>query len=141
MSKDVTRLTSEGIKMLATELIDVYESRKTPFGNSPSMTEEEEQFYNQRITDLEQLLYSAEPLPENKMNDTVTLGSKVTLFDPFLDEVETYKLVHPVEASPLRNYISIESILGRELLLRRKGDDIRITLYGETIRYNILDVK
>ncbi|MCF6411890.1 GreA/GreB family elongation factor [Pseudalkalibacillus salsuginis] len=141
MSKERTRLTSEGIKMLATELIDVYEGRKTPFGNASSMNEEEERFYKQRITDLEQLLYSAEPIPENKMSETVTLGSMVTLFDPFLDEIETYKLVHPVEASPLRKYISVESILGRELLLRKKGDDVRITLYGDTIRYNILDVK
>ncbi len=99
------------------------------------MNEEEERFYKQRITDLEQLLYSAEPIPENKMSETVTPGSMVTLFDPFLDEIETYKLVHPVEASPLRKYISVESILGRELLLRKKGDDVRVTLYGDTIRY------
>ncbi|WP_408008906.1 hypothetical protein ACJROX_00560 [Pseudalkalibacillus sp. A8] len=38
------------------------------------------------------------------MSETVILGSMVTLFDPFLDEIETYKLVHPVEASPLRKY-------------------------------------
>ena len=140
MSEQVTQLTCEGIQKLATELIEVYESRKTPFSHSEKWAEEESGFYNQRIKVLERLLYSAEPLPTGKRKDIVTLGCNVTLFDTYLEEVETYKLVHPIEASPSLKYLSVESPLGKELLLRRKGEQVSVSVYGDPIRYTIIDL-
>ncbi|MGM7703706.1 GreA/GreB family elongation factor [Pseudalkalibacillus sp. Hm43] len=140
MSEQVTQLTCEGIKKLATDLIEVYESRKTAPEVDPQQSEGENRFYDQRIQDLERLLYAAQPLQEGSRKGVITIGSKVTLFDSYLEEAETYMLVHPVEASPTMRYLSVDSLLGKELLLRKKGEQVSVSLYGDTIKYNILDV-
>ncbi|WP_349409093.1 GreA/GreB family elongation factor [Pseudalkalibacillus sp. SCS-8] len=140
MSGTITRLTSGGIKKLATELIDLYESRNNPHAVVAELASEEMCFYDTRIKELEKLLYSAEQLSEMTGEEAISLGSNVTLFDPHLDVTETYKLVHPVESSPTLNYLSVESILGKKLLHKKTGDEVCLSLYGDTIRYNILDV-
>ncbi len=140
MSEQVTQLTCEGIKKLATDLIEVYESRKTTPEVETQQYDSEKRFYDQRIQDLERLLYTAQPIQEGSRKGVITIGSTVTLLDTFLEEAETYMLVHPVEASPAMRYLSIDSLLGKELLLRKKGEQVSVSLYGDTIKYNILDV-
>ncbi|MCF6139656.1 GreA/GreB family elongation factor [Pseudalkalibacillus berkeleyi] len=140
MSEQITQLTSEGIKKLATDLIEMYESKKETFEQASEKMGEEAQFIKQRIVDLERIVYSAEPLKEGSRNGVVSLGSTVSLLDPFLDVVESYKLVHPIEASPMLNYLSVDSLLGRELLLRTKGEKVSVTVNNEIITYTILNV-
>lgn len=140
MSEQVTQLTCEGIKKLATELMDVYESRKTPLADKAVLSEEEKRFYETRIQTVERLLYTAQPLQEGEGEGVITLGSTVTLFDSFLEETDSYKLVHPIESSPTMNYLSVDSLVGKELLLRKKGEQVCVSLYGDTIKYTILDV-
>ncbi|WLD93492.1 GreA/GreB family elongation factor [Alkalihalobacillus sp. AL-G] len=139
MSVNSPQLTSEGIKTLATELLDVYDRRNKPLFNTAEMHKQEGEFSVKRIGELEHLLYSAELL-SGQRTETISLGSTVMLLDIFLDEVDTYRLVHPVEASPITRKLSIESALGKELLLKEKGDMVTVHLHGTRIRYQIIDV-
>jgi transcription elongation factor GreA len=139
MSEQSPQLTSEGIKTLATDLMNVYDRRNTPLFNTADMKEEESRFSAKRIKELEQLLYTAELLREER-TDTISLGSTVKLLDIYLNEVDTYRLVHPVEASPITKKLSVESILGKALLSKKKGDTVTVHLHGTQIQYQIIDV-
>jgi transcription elongation factor GreA len=139
MSEQSPQLTSEGIKTIATDLMNVYDRRNTPLFNTADMKEEESRFSAKRIKELEQLLYSVELLPEER-TETISLGSTVKLLDIYLNEVDTYLLVHPVEASPISRKLSVESILGKALLSKRKGEMVNVRLHGSHIQYQIIDV-
>ncbi|WP_257351324.1 GreA/GreB family elongation factor [Pseudalkalibacillus decolorationis] len=140
MSVNPTRLTSEGIKALATELMDVYDRRNKPQFNTEEMLTQESRFSVKRIQELEHLLYSAELLPDEQ-NEIISIGATVKLLDVYLKEIDTYRLVHPVEASPVKKLLSVESLLGKELLSKKKGDVVTIHLQGKSIQYQIIDVK
>ena len=79
-----------------------------------------------RISELRQLLASAEPLEAAAADEDVDrahIGSVVTV-RLARDEEATYTLVSPAEAAPRRGRLSIESPIGRALLGARLGDEV-----------------
>jgi len=78
-----------------------------------------------RIADLEQLLRSAMVLDDIPAGprDTVNLGSTVVV--DFGGDEETYTIVGAIEAKPKDGLISNESPLGRALLGKRVGQEVR----------------
>jgi transcription elongation factor GreA len=84
---------------------------------------EEQALLEGRIATLEHFLRNA-VLIENQSGNTVGLGSTVTIEDD--GEEETYTIVGPLEAAPLKGRISNESPMGRSLLMHKVGETVQV---------------
>ena len=94
-----------------------------------------------RIVAIEKMLRNAEVIDEEELDkETVTLGSRVTLFDVEFQEEITYHIVGSAEANPEKNRISNESPLGSGLIGQKVGDDVEIDAPAGLIKYQILAI-
>lgn len=82
-----------------------------------------------RIADIEVTLKCAKVIDESEVsNDSVHIGSIVTVFNSLLDEDVTYNIVSASEAEPENNKISDESPVGKSLLGKKAGDKFNVDL-------------
>ena len=94
-----------------------------------------------RIVAIEKMLRNAEIIDEEDIdNETIALGSKVTLFDEEFQEEITYHIVGSAEANPDKNRISNESPLGKGLIGQKLGDDVEIDAPVGIIKYKVLAI-
>ena len=92
-----------------------------------------------RIVAIEKMLRNAEVIDEEDIDkETITLGSKVTLFDVEFEEEVTYHIVGSAEANPEKLRISNESPLGAGLIGHKVGDSVEIDAPAGIIKYKIL---
>lgn len=68
------------------------------------------------------VIYSAEEGEKGK----VSLGSKVRVYDSVFNEEVVYTIVGTAEADIINNKISNDSIVGKSLIGRKKGDVVEI---------------
>ena len=68
------------------------------------------------------VIYSAEEGEKGK----VSLGSKVKVYDSAFDEEVVYTIVGTAEADIVNNKISNDSIVGKALIGKKKGDVVNI---------------
>lgn len=92
-----------------------------------------------RIGELEQILLHARTIQRAAGDDSVGLGSVVTLRDD-VGEEETWTLVSPEEANTFDGTISTESPVGRALVGCHAGDAPTVTTPGGTIVYTVVSV-
>ncbi len=69
--------------------------------------------------------------------DRVSYGSTVVLFDPQADREITYKLVSSEEADAGSGLISTTSPIGRSLMGKTEGDEVRVVTPGGVKEYEI----
>jgi transcription elongation factor GreA len=80
-----------------------------------------------RIIELDTMLQNIEIISETKSGSrSVRLGSKVTVRDLDLNEVETYTIVGSVEADPLNGKLSNVSPLAAALLEHKAGEVVTV---------------
>ena len=106
---------------------------------------EKQGFIEGRIKDLEDKLSRAEVIDPSKLSgNRVAFGArvKVTVSNEQGDELEqvTYRLVGPDEADLAQGTISITSPVGRALIGREVGDEVRVRMPVGMRAYEILDV-
>lgn len=155
MDKEIL-VTEDGYK----ELLDELEYRKTKLRyeiserikgamkegdlseNAEYHESKEEQNKNEsRIIVLEHTIKHSKVVKHNdKIKDTIQIGSKVKLKDLEFDEVLNYSLVGATEADPVAGKISNLSPLGSELLGKKKGIKIKVSSPGGIVEYEILEV-
>ena len=100
----------------------------------------EQAFLEGKILSLESMLSSAVIIAENDAsNGIVNLGSKVTVKESG-GTPEVYQLVGAAEANPKDGRISNESPLGRALLGRKVGDDIKVNAPSGTISFRVVAI-
>ena len=92
-----------------------------------------------RMRELEGLLQRAELIQREAGEDTVGLGSTVTLRTDD-GETEIWILVSPEEANTLDGSISTESPVGRALIGRRAGESAAVQTPGGEIVYTVVNV-
>ena len=86
-----------------------------------------QQFVQARIRDLRQRLSEISSIDLAKIpRDRVAYGSTVVLLDAERDEEITYRLVTPEESDPNAGLISTTSPVGRSLMGREEGDEVRV---------------
>ncbi len=93
----------------------------------------------QRIDDLEAQLDRAEVIAEHDL-DKVGLGSVVKLRDAKAKDSFEVQVVSPVEAGVLEGdvpKVSDESPLGKALIGRRPGDNVKVVINDKTSEYQI----
>ena len=72
--------------------------------------------------------------------DRVGLGSRVTVLDLKKEEEITYKLVTSEETDVAKGLISTSSPIGRGLLGKKVGDEVKITIPGGVRELEILEL-
>jgi transcription elongation factor GreA len=92
-----------------------------------------------RIYELEQTLERAEVIQREGGEETIGLGTKVTLRSDDGEE-ETWILVSPQEANTLDGTISTQSPVGEALIGRRVGDSATVRTPSGSIVYTVVAV-
>ena len=133
-------LTKEGLKRFEEEFNALKKAKtaKAKSGATPSVPlqavdseyftfQEDLDLLESRIAELENVLknYALIPLPPKSKREIVLLGATVEVeVDGQKDE---FTIVGSLEANPMLGRISDESLVGRALLGRRKGDEAKVS--------------
>ena len=158
MSIERVPITPEGYKKLEEELkrlktIDRPEAIKLielarAFGDLTENAEydtakDRQGFIEARIKELESKLSRAEVIDPSKLSskDRVMFGVRVTLEEIETDDPVTYQLVGPDESEPENGFISVTSPLGRALLGKREGDEVRVQTPGGLREFVVLKIE
>lgn len=155
MQKDIM-LTPEGLVKLKEELQELKTVRRKEvadrikqaidFGDLSENSEyddakNEQAFIEGRIQTLESMLRHVSVISKGQEDDnTIEIGSKVTVLDIELEEEEVYRIVGTIEADPMNNLISNESPLGQALLGAHRGDVIQVSAPVGLIEYKIVNI-
>ena len=155
MTKKPVQLTPQGFAKIKEELRYLVEVRRQQISDNmgtaiadgdlrESAAYDEarmEQSANEaRIADLEEIIARAVVVEAKAGEEAVArLGSSLVLEDEGGVRV-TYQLVGTHEADYLENRISDESPLGRQLMGRRSGDQVDLSLGRKQVRYMVVDV-
>ena len=96
-------------------------------------------FLNARIGHLKKRLADVMMVDFSKIpHDKAGLGSTVVVLDPKRDEEVTYYLVTSEEADPPNGRVSTTSPIGRALLNKQVGDEVKVVSPGGTRELEIL---
>jgi transcription elongation factor GreA len=96
-------------------------------------------FVNARLNQLKKRVAEMSMIDFTKIpHDKVGLGSTVVVFDTQKDEEITYFLVTSEEADAPAGKISTSSPIGRALLGKAVGDEVRVTIPGGVKQLEIL---
>jgi transcription elongation factor GreA len=153
---DQTFLTPEGLKKLEEELIFLRTVRRAQVAERLHNAQEdgelienaeyedaknEQAFLEGKILSLEAMLSNAVLISKEKGTDgVVRLGSKVTIKEVGGGKPEVYQLVGAAEANPKDGRISNESPIGKALLGRKIGDEIKVNAPSGTIPFRVVAV-
>jgi transcription elongation factor GreA len=88
-----------------------------------------------RINELDSIDLSKIP------TDKVAYGSIVDLYDPDKDEEITYRLVTPEESDPSGGMISTVSPIGKSLMGKEEGDEVRVQTPAGVRNFEIVRLK
>jgi transcription elongation factor GreA len=102
---------------------------------------ERQSFVDARLAQLKGRLRELSMVDLTKIpRDRVGLGSKVVLLDLNKDTKLTYKLVTSEEADAANGLISTSSPIGRGLIGKQVGDEVRIPIPGGVREVEILEL-
>ncbi len=94
-----------------------------------------------RIGELEEMIKNAQVVDVDAVGtDTVSILSKVTVYDADMEEEETYTIVGTTEADPDANKISDESPIGTALLGKKRGDVVTVETPGGSFELKIIEI-
>lgn len=94
----------------------------------------EQAFVEGRIMTIEQMLKNAVIIESNRAFDSVGIGAYVTVVERGGDDDEVYQIVGSAEADPAKGRISNESPVGRALLGKHVGDEVKVPI-PDGVRY------
>ena len=153
--QDAEYLSQEGFDRLKTELKDLRTVKRKEIAgrleyakglgdlseNSEYHEAKEAQLDNERrISELEDLLARSVIMSKDAVKKDVAIGSTVVLTRADVFEARRYILVGSEESNPAQSKISYESPLGRALLGRKKGDEVKFMAPRGEMKYKILDI-
>jgi transcription elongation factor GreA len=152
---DQTFLTREGLKKLEEELNFLRTVRRAQVAERLHNAQEdgelienaeyedaknEQAFLEGKILTLEAMLSNAVIIDKDGgPAGVVNLGSKVTIKEGNA-KPEVYQLVGAAEADPKDGRISNESPLGKALLGRKVGDDIKVNAPSGTLSFRVVAI-
>jgi transcription elongation factor GreA len=151
-----TFLTREGLKKLEEELNYLRTVRRAQVAERLHNAQEdgelienaeyedaknEQAFLEGKILTLESMLSSAVIIENDGPQGVVNLGSQVTVKEAGGgSKPEVYQLVGAAEANPKDGRISNESPLGRALLGRKVGDDVKVNAPSGTLSFRVVAI-
>ena len=94
-----------------------------------------------RISQIEAILKNVKVLDEDELTtETVTIGSKIKVFDLEFEEIVDYQIVGSTEADPMLGKISDESPVGKALLGRSVGDECDIEVPDGMVKMRVVEI-
>ncbi|MDO7976104.1 transcription elongation factor GreA [Oceanotoga teriensis] len=94
-----------------------------------------------RIKEIDYILDHAEIIIETATSDEVRLGTKLKIYDFKLKKEREFMLVTPQEADLSENKLSSDSLIGKAVLGKKKGEIISIkTIKGQIKKIEIKDI-
>ncbi len=101
-----------------------------------------QQFVQARIQQLRQRISEISSIDLSQIpRDRVAYGSTVVVLDAERDEEVTYRLVTPEESDPPAGLISTTSPIGRSLMGREEGDEVRVVTPNGPRNFEIRSLK
>ena len=102
---------------------------------------EEQAQIEARIVQLEKMLKNARVIDQDDIDlNTVSIGTRVKVYDVEFDEEVEYSIVGSTEADPDALKISDESPVGKALIGRNVGETVDVDTPGGTISLKILSI-
>jgi len=99
---------------------------------------ERQQFVQARVSQLRQRLREISSIDVSQVpHDRAAYGSTVVLYDAERDEEVTYKLLTPEESDPAAGIISTTSPIGKSLMNREEGDEVKVQTPRGTRQFEI----
>ncbi len=155
MDKDIY-VSKEGLEKLQEEMNELKTVKKREvaariktakeFGDLSENSEyddakNEQAFIEGRISEIESILKNAKIIEEVacKTTDEVCVGHTVTV--EFDKGVANFKIVGSYEADPEMGLISNESPIGKALIGKKKGEEVKVKVPAGEIKYKIKDIK
>lgn len=92
------------------------------------------------IAELDYKIKNAKIIEENDDTSFVHIGSRVTVFDPELEEEETYEITGTTESDAMNNKISNESPVGAALLKHKVGEEVTIVAPDGAYKLRITNI-
>ena len=150
MEKEIVYLTKEGYdlmqreldqakKILYEEIPDKLKASKLNGGDLRENKEYmylqgEQQYYEREVRRITAILEAAEIIPDEDISaEEIGIGTSFILQDLGIMESGTFTLVSPVEVDLEKGKISLSSPVGKALIGKRKGDEVKVTLpWGKT---------
>ena len=103
---------------------------------------EKQSFLEGKINEIKDALGKAEVIDiDEGPTDRVVFGRTVLLYDLVTDKELSYQLVGHYESAPENGRISIESPLGRGLIGRSVGDEVKIKIPRGIQEFEILEIR
>ena len=97
-----------------------------------------QQYVQARIQQLRQRLSEISSIDLSKIpRDRAAYGSTLVLYDAEREEEVSYRLVTPEESDPAAGLISTTSPVGRSLMGREEGDEVKVTTPSGTRNFEI----
>ena len=95
----------------------------------------------ERILKLENMIRKATIINEDEMSsDRVRVGLTVKVLDVEENEEMEFTIVGSTEADPFEGRISNESLVGQNLLGKKKGDIVEIVVPDGILNYKVIDI-
>ena len=102
----------------------------------------EQAFVEGRIKEIENMLRNARVVKDDEVDDhTVNVGTTVKIKDLDNGDIFTYTLVGSAETDPLKNKISNESPIGKNLIGHKIGDKVEVEVPSGTMTYEVLSIE
>jgi transcription elongation factor GreA len=102
---------------------------------------ERQGFVEGRIAELETQLATSQVEEIAGPYDRCVFGATVTMENVDTGDTKTYTLVGPYESAPEKGLISVATPIGRALLGREAGDEVRVNTPNGPQDYNIISVR
>lgn len=157
MNKEKVFLTKEGYALMQQELEhskkilyeEIPEKLKASKLNGGDLRENkeyiylqsEQQYYEREVRRLTSILERAEIIPDEEISaEEIGIGSSFILQDLDIMESGTFSLVSPVEVDLEKGKISIVSPVGKALLGKAEGDEVKVDLPSGTTRFRVIAI-
>ena len=102
---------------------------------------ERQSFLEGRINELKSVISRAEVIDvEKEPADSVIFGRTVTLYNVQTEAEIDYQMVGPYESDPENGKISVTSPLGKALIGKAAGDEIKAVTPGGIQEYEIIEI-
>jgi transcription elongation factor GreA len=139
LQDELDNLLTEKRKEIAERLREAMEGGELIEDAEYEAAKNEQAFVEGRIQELKILLANARVIEEIQDKEFVQLASKVTIRENGNDQ-EEYIIVGPAEANPREGRISNESPLGRALMNRRVGEEVKVEAPDGTFTVKIIKI-
>jgi transcription elongation factor GreA len=142
LQEEITALEHEFRSELPKEILRARELGDLSENAEYHAAKDRQGYVNARLGMLKTRLASLAMVDVSKIpGDRVGLGSTVVVFDIVKEEEITYRLVMSEEADAPNGLISTSSPIGKGLLNKKVGDEVKIVIPGGTKEYEVLRLK